>query len=108
VPTTAGHRLVRIEHQVEQRLLKHLALERQRGKIGRNVGLDLDTGLTRCRGEKIDYLIDDGRDTGRCQLQVLDVGETQHVIGEIDELLALGLDALVLDPFSGLRPGLRG
>ncbi len=60
----AWHRLVSVQHQVEQRLFEHFAIERHWGQVGGKVGLDLDVRLASSRAEEAHHLVDDGSKTG--------------------------------------------
>ena len=48
----------------------------------------------RRRAEEIDHLLDDLGQVGRLQLQVLDAGEAQEVVGDVDQALTFALQAL--------------
>src|SRR5207249_1916181 len=92
------HSLLGVEHEVEDGLLEQLLVERDRRQVSRQIALDRDIGLTSGRREEINHLLDDAGQVRLDKVEVLNAGETQEVVGDLDQP-----DALVLQPLDALQ-----
>ncbi len=103
----AGHGLLGVEQEVQERLFEHLLIQADRRQVGGQVALDVDVGRARRRAEEVVHLLDDLGDVRGQQVEVLDAGEAQEVVGHLDEALAFVLQALDAGQGAALALGLR-
>src|SRR5262249_31797547 len=105
--STVGHRLLRIEQQIQQRLLEHLAIQSYLGEIGREVTFDVDSLASRHRSKEIAHLLDHHEEIVGDRLQILGAGEFEEVIGQIDEAIAFADEAIDAIQSAAFARGLR-
>ena len=99
------HGLLGIKHQIEQCLFEHFPVQQYRRQIGRQIGLDFDPGLARRGREEVDQFLNDCNQISRSQLELLGAGKSQEIVGNLDQPLALTLQAL--DALQGAALALR-
>ncbi len=76
----AGHRVLGVQDQVQERLLEQVAIELDQGQVAGKRGADHDPLGCRVRLVEISQLVDDRVQVGRLELQLLHPGEPQEAL----------------------------
>ena len=83
------HRVLGVEHQVQEHLLEHLLVQQHRRQVGGRIPVDLDPLRPGGRPQEVQHPGDDLAQVGRLAVQVRHAGEAQEVVGQVHQPPAL-------------------
>src|SRR5207237_2909249 len=89
-----GHGLLRVEEQVQQRLLEHLAIEAYRRQVGGKQANDVDAALFRGWRVELDQFVEDVGEVAGMAFEFADAGEAEKVVGDVNEPFEFAVEAL--------------
>src|SRR5262249_18500936 len=100
-----GHRLLGIEDDVQERLFEQLSVEANGREIRREIALDIDMALPGRGGKEVNQLFDHFAQGAGLGVEILHAGKAKKIVGNIDQVVAFGLQSL--NPLQGPALALR-